>query len=179
MDFGYKKLVLTSGFIIFIIFTIYQVNLKPFFSNFYFVKGFNLLGKDCQAASENFQKSLKYNTFLNQEFSLLGAQGSFSALERTRDKRCKEIIFNDLLLFRESLKEAIESPNMKYASSLRLLGRLNTNLYLLSGNPQYLEEGEKVLWEAANYKSQLTLVYQSLGEIKMWEGKEKEGKRVT
>lgn len=175
LSFGCKKLVLIFGFIIFIIFTIYQTNLKPFFSNFYFVKGFNLLGKDCQAASENFQKSFKYNTFLNQEFSLLGAQGSFSALERTRDKRCKEIIFNDLLLFRGALKEAIESPDIKHAVSLRLLGRLNTNLYLLSGNLQYLEEGEKILWEAANYKSQLPLVYQSLGEIRMWEGKEKEG----
>ncbi len=172
--FSYKKLFFLSGFIILIVFTIYQVNFKPFLSNIYFVKGFRLIGKDCQAASENFQKSFKYQTYLNQELSLVGAQSSFSALERIRSKECKESIFNDLLLFRESLNKATESPNIKYAASLMLLGRLNKNLYLLSDNFQYLEEGEEILLRAVNFKSQAPLVYQSLGEIRMWQGKEKE-----
>ena len=177
---GYKKLVLFVGVVIFITFIICQINLRPFLSNIYFYKGYYLTEKNCRAASENFQKSFGYHTYLNQEFSIIGAQKSFSVLEKIKYKKekeniiCSKAVFTDLILFKKSLEKATQSPNIKYAASLRLLGKLNINLYLLSGDIQYLKDAEKALLKSTDYKSQLPVVYQFLGEIKMLQGKEKE-----
>ncbi len=169
------KTVIIFLIIVFVGFTFYEVNLKPFLSASLFIEGVNQTGRNCTLSSENFQKSFKYNTYLNPELGGIGARHIFSVFNEIKDKECREIMFNDSLLFRDAIKQGVQTPNIKYAGFLRVLGRLNEDLYLLSGDLQYLTEAEKILKKALKFKNQQILVYRSLGRLKMWQNKEKEG----
>ena len=160
-----------------VMFIIFAVNIQPFQTKLHLVNASQLLraGK-VEESFQLFEKALNGPKFTRFESSYYAAEIVFYAAPAPQFKDFKKEFSLELQkitqLMENYLKDKKEILQMR---GYFLLAQIYKNLYLVEGNPKFLDDEERILGKAIRLNPQFPKIYRLSGEMRFLQNRKDEG----
>jgi len=173
------KIILITFFISLSLVTFYQLNFKPTKASRIIVRGAIPGKKDFSKTISEYKKAINQNTIFDKDLRRKVTGVLIYVLEKYKiPKNTEREIVGFLSDLKPFLEKDSKEPDIGYLESQELLAMVDERIYLLSKNPEVLEDMEKVIIKTINFNDQRPKFYQLLGKVKIFQDKYSEGEAL-
>jgi putative inorganic carbon (HCO3(-)) transporter len=163
---------------IFLIFTIYVVNIKPLLVNIKITEARAFMRKgEINKAIESINKSIIPGDFTNFEAYYYSAALLFNNLSYLQREGWGKDISQEFQTLVKPLEDHLEGKaEIKKMNTYLLLAYIYKNIFFIEKDPKFLEDEERVLGKALKLNPQYITTYRLAGEMRFLQKRNEEGK---